>query len=561
MNTLEIVKELKNNHEDYEFYPTSKEMIKVIYNDTKGGSWLDIGCGMCHFKKWYNEFYKEDYERKVKQDEIWQNNGYKDEYRWVGESPSGISTYYVIEKADTFLKYFDKDTICLGRDFYATELMDKPVSHIFCNPPYSEYDKWVEKVLMTGNFKTAYFVIPQRWKDNDLIQEALRVTHIKSYVLDSCSFEHGERQARTFVDIVKFERDRYYSEGYREDAFDKFCNEFFTFKKEKSWEDERNEIEQKKNELVSANPKDRLKLLCDMYKKDFDELNKHFMAIADLDFEILQTIGVDARKVKEALKQQRDGLKIKYWNLLFDQLEEITDRLTSTTCNKLFNKFSNINTVEFSVETVYPIVLWIIQNANKYYDEQLLDFFDNLTQPDNISNYKSNIKVFKRNEWRPEEFDKEEEVTHYTLHYRIVCSKSLFYDYYNRGKEYKYYGSEHLKIMRNIATIARNLGFSVDKKSIEDNGGLQRGQKGYVLQENGKPLFEYKYYDNGNKHIKFNVELMKAINVNVARLRNWIQTTADIEKEFEPEMAKGAEKYFKSNFTFLPNSLKLLTVS
>lgn len=59
---------------------------------------------------------------------------------------------------------------------------------------------------------------------------------------------------------------------------------------------------------------------------------------------------------------------------------------------------------------------------------------------------------------------------------------------------------------------------------------------------------EYKIYKNGNMHVKFNIEFMKALNVEVARLLGWINKPEDIKKEFVAEMAKGAEKYFKRNF-------------
>ena len=32
-NTRRLVAELKENNQDFEFYPTSKEMVKVIYKD------------------------------------------------------------------------------------------------------------------------------------------------------------------------------------------------------------------------------------------------------------------------------------------------------------------------------------------------------------------------------------------------------------------------------------------------------------------------------------------------------------------------------------------------
>ncbi|MBR2962714.1 MAG: hypothetical protein IKC53_00735, partial [Lentisphaeria bacterium] len=66
-------------------------------------------------------------------------------------------------------------------------------------------------------------------------------------------------------------------------------------------------------------------------------------------------------------------------------------------------------------------------------------------------------------------------------------------------------------------------------------------------------LFAFRCYLNRNVHIKFNIELMKALNVAVARKLGWIRKPSDIAQEFPPEMAKGAERYF--------NCFRLLDVS
>ena len=109
INTL--IKELKNNNEDFEFYPTSKNMIDVIIPYLDHETVLDIGCGTGNFKKFVSE-----------------------------ADTSKIKKYYVMEKSKTLLNKLDDDTICLGTDFNANTLLDKKVSTIFCNPPYSEFE-------------------------------------------------------------------------------------------------------------------------------------------------------------------------------------------------------------------------------------------------------------------------------------------------------------------------------------------------------------------------------------------------------------------------------------
>ena len=56
MSVNQLIFDLKENNEDFEFYPSTKEMIEVIYNDADDSSeWLDIGCGTCNFKKYFEE--------------------------------------------------------------------------------------------------------------------------------------------------------------------------------------------------------------------------------------------------------------------------------------------------------------------------------------------------------------------------------------------------------------------------------------------------------------------------------------------------------------------------
>jgi len=63
----ELINQLKENDQDFEFYPTTKEMIKCIYDKSDDiGNVLDIGCGICGFKRWFKHFSnieKDEYKR------------------------------------------------------------------------------------------------------------------------------------------------------------------------------------------------------------------------------------------------------------------------------------------------------------------------------------------------------------------------------------------------------------------------------------------------------------------------------------------------------------------
>ena len=257
----------------------------------------------------------------------------------------------------------------------------------------------------------------------------------------------------------------------------------------------------------------------------------------------LKTIGIGKNAIKEAIKQKIKSLKTRYWKIVFDEFREITDRLTSETRKIMFNKFAELQTVDFTLENIYPLILWVIKNANTYYNDQLISFFKKLSSPDNIKQYKSNKKVFERDKWRHNTFKHPDKISHYMLDYRIIMS-SPFETYCKK------------EALKDILTIAKNLGFKVGECVLPNCFG----QKVTIYYaDNTKTFMEYRAYKNGNMHVKFDIEFAKAMNVEVSRLLGWIRSKEDIQKEFTDEMAKGAEKYFKQNYSCISNNaIKLL---
>lgn len=53
-------------------------------------------------------------------------------------------------------------------------------------------------------------------------------------------------------------------------------------------------------------------------------------------------------------------------------------------------------------------------------------------------------------------------------------------------------------------------------------------------------------------------EFMKALNVEAGRLLGWLSSPEQAKEEFTAEMAKGIEKYFKSQYDCLSVSNQLL---
>lgn len=182
----------------------------------------------------------------------------------------------------------------------------------------------------------------------------------------------------------------------------------------------------------------------------------------------------------------------------------------------------------------------------------MLDFFVALSEEKNVKNYKSNQRVFVEDRWRYTKGEMKN--SHYTLDYRIVCTK-----YALPGESGYSYGDKDVNaVFKNkisdILTVANNLGFFHGKIEFpEDCGKIGK----VYLSDNKKILFEYRCYLNDNVHVKFNQEFIKCLNVAVAKELGWIRNKQDVVNEFDDSIVGGAEKYFDYKIA-LPNLTNLI---
>ena len=139
MSINQLVKQLQEYDEDYEFYPTTDPMIELVnqHTDESAKTVLDIGC-----------------------------------VHGATLEKLACDTKYGIEKSQILLNAAPAKIIPFGRDFMQETLIDKKMDVIFCNPPYSAYEDWVLKILEEANAKEIFLIIPQRWCDSQ------RISHI-----------------------------------------------------------------------------------------------------------------------------------------------------------------------------------------------------------------------------------------------------------------------------------------------------------------------------------------------------------------------------------------------
>ncbi len=531
-STAAMVVQLKNDSSDLEWYPTTGAMLAVIKEDIdKEGdeypSLLDCGAG----------------------------DGRALMYLTKGKK-------YAIEKSQPLLQAMSRDIFIVGTEFMEQTLIDKSIDAIFCNAPYSNFVGWTIKIIKEGNCRTLYLVMPERWKDNAEILEALERRDAKTAILGSFDFLSADRPARAKVDVVRVSLgyDGRYgrSNGPRIDPFDVwFADEFDIHvnnesKSKYDWSSatQSKQREAMKHELV--NGRDIVSVLEELYLKELSKLMDNYKAIEKLDPSVLRELDVNIKGLKEALKMKVEGLKDCYWKELFDNMSKITSRLTTDARTKMLATLTAHTHVDFTASNAHAVLIWVIKNANQYFDDQLVTLVERMTEKASVVLYKSNYRVFTAEDWRytnsPKGLDR------YALDYRIVLNRvgglcTSEYDF-ERSK-YNGLSQRAYEVIADIITVASNLGYSADASdSIETiHWESNKAVEFHYIDHSTKKrvvLLRCRAYKNGNLHFHLNQKLIARLNVEFGRLRGWLKDARQSADELGVDIEE-AEKSFGAN--------------
>lgn len=520
-------------NEDFEWYPTTNKIIQSLIKDIKESefyehSFLDIGAG----------------------------NGKVIE---AVKADSDIKTCYAIEKSRQLIEYLPDYVYILGVDFHKTTLIDKEIGIIFCNPPYSEYELWTEKIIKELWYKsTVYLVIPDRWQNSDLIKTALAGRDAKTKVISSFDFLSSEdRTARAHVNLVKIT----FKNSYHNDAFEKFFDENFKYPEPKKDEDD-SVVEELKQNLIKK--ENFVETLCVLYDRELLKLQKNYTAICEIDFDILDEFEISKDGLIISLKNKIAALKKSYWQKLFDGMEEITKRLTVGSRKSMLGRLNDYTGIEFNRENVYAVVIWSIKNANTYFDDQFIDTYEKMVSLANVDNYKSNQRVFKRDRFRYD-YEKTEQSTHYKLKvgHRIVLDgymglKINHYAWKNQSKTEGLTDSA-VNFISDLLTIANNLGFHVTSPAPRKDSWNDSASYPFFIEQDDLTvtLFEVRLFQNGNMHLKINPEFVHSMNILHGKLKGWLRNQEEAKEELDapPEIC---DKYFEHSFKLKFNNIPLL---
>ena len=537
--TAKLVTLVKEEHQDFEWYPTTQEMVNVVGKQllgkykNSGCKMLDIGAGNgSFFDLLYTYFSKSTDPEK-----------------------QPVVRKYAIEKSDILINAMPEGIVLLGTDFHEQTLIDKKMDVIFCNPPYSEYEQWMEKILLEAYASELFFIVPQRWKESKRIEKAIER---KEYTVDtiySGDFLDSEfRKARAKIDIVIVRnKSEYYT---RIDPFDIWFEDHFKIDADKTEQyhylHNRQEKLKEKVELIEG--RNLIERLVVLYQDEFQKLLGTYKKLEELDYALLKELNVNVRDVKIALKEKISGLKTLYWQELFENLDRITDRLTKKSREKIRGTIMENASVDFTSKNAYAIVLWVLKNANIYIDDQLKDVYFEMASKDNIVNYKSNKKFYEGG-WRSSLKDH----SHFKLDYRLVFSghsaiNEGYYEQYDYPKGL--YRDRH-DFLNDICTIAKNLGINVMDTSY--NFKWRAGEEVEFLTQDCKTFMAVRAFKNGNLHCKPSKEFIQKLNIEMARLMGWIHSKDEAVQELgmteqEVNVAYG------SNIKLLASDIKLLEV-
>ena len=515
-STRQMVVELKTNNMDFEWFPTTAEIIETI-------------------KKDYDENYYEDYPSVL---DCGAGDG-----RVLKALTKGDK--YAIEKSKPLLNALDKDIFVVGTTFEHQTLIDKSVSIIFSNPPYSEYEMWATKIIKEANAQVIYLVIPSRWKDSLLIQEAVELREGKTEVIGSFDFLNAERQARAHVDIIRvaitYNGHRHHS--LRTDPFRVWFESFFKIDIAKE-EPSKYDLDQRakahvndrlSNELIKGN--NIVSALEELYRRDLDKLINTYQSLSDVDSDILRELDVNLESVRGALKQKIEGLKDRYWQELFDNLNTVTDKLTASSRKQLLDTLTAHTHVDFTSSNSHAVICWVIKNANDFYSTQLIRIVERMTEKANVINYVSNQRTFGRDEWRYNKHP--DNLERYKLDYRIVLERI-------GGISTSSYTFECVNgltpnaagFIDDLCTIATNLGYNTyNLERARSYSWESNQQKEFQFRDihtsELKTLFKVRAFKNGNLHIFFNPKFIMRLSVEFGRLKGWLKSAQEAASEMD----------------------------
>lgn len=503
----ETIKILKDNNQDFEFYPTTDEIISEIRNH-------------------YNKNNYSPIDARISILDCGAGNG-ETLFKLAGIEPNEENKKYfyknlqAIEKSDA-LRGLLNNILVVGIDFHETNFWNKvPTEILFCNPPYSEYEIWIEKIILQSMSNHFYFVIPSRHQTSEKIKTALSRKKLNLEIIGNFNFLNAERKARVNVDLVYI-----YNRSSKDYFSLEFENKFNISKNKNSSEEYVNLNEKIENGIVAG--KSYIEMILSMYEKEKSDLFNLFNSMQSINPELLEAMNVDFQKIKSFVLNKLKNIDKQYWLEIIRKLNVISCKLIKQEREELAKKI-NDDCLDFNETNINYVAKTSIDVVSNNIDKQVLSVYNTMIENSPTEKYKSNNIVFVENKFNgivPSKLTRRIILEHCG---KIEKSWSGKQSLNNRGIEY----------LTDLLIIARNLGYSFEQdvlNMLEPLKTFEAGQK-FICKAlyNGKSieLFELRAYLKGTMHLKLEQRFVNKLNIIKGRLEGWLNNVDEVMNEFD----------------------------
>lgn len=531
MSFSALLHSLKSAGQDYEFYPTTPEIIAATAADINAAAdrWYESNSGRWNRRPSFDSLL-----------DIGAGDGAT--LAAINAALETSCTLYAIEKSTLLHSRMPANVCIIGTDFHEQSLVSKTPAVTFCNPPYSEFSPWSARIIRETSSQLVYLVIPQRWQQCPEIAAALSFRGVTAHIVGAFDFAEGIRSARARVHLLRIDYTAATADGYASAFREEFAELFdkLTAAPDEEAPPEAATAAQERQQLIPG--PDYPAALVAIYNKEMDHVRRNYKAAAALDASILKEFGISADTMRRGLFERLTGLRKAYWQELFSHIGPITCRLTTASRKLLLEKLHANMNVDFTVSNIQAVILWALRNANQFISSQFLSIYEDMVAKCNVQLYRSNERAFVEG-WRYQGTEN----THYKLDFRIVTHRS---GGIHCGSNYSWSNKNGLNerganFLSDLLTIAHNLGFTPTTGAAESilSGPQWMANKAreFYFRDwtTGRPalLFTVRAFQNGNMHFKFNQRFMLALNVEHGRLRGWLRTPAEAADELQDPTA------------------------
>ncbi|OES24500.1 class I SAM-dependent methyltransferase [Alteromonas macleodii] len=546
MTTLATVEALKQAGEDFEWYPTTDSQIEIICNDLSS---LAADFGLCDSRH-----------ERLKLLDVGAGDARVLEalHNHINNNIEHVTcSMFAIEKAKTHIRgYAQKGVTLLGTEFFETNFISKNSDIAFSNPPYSQFESWVDTLLRQLNFSLFYVIMPERWTESEQIKSAMKLRGVRrADIIGESDFLDADRKARAKVHLVRFcfsdldneddnprRRFRHRTIGKSSASpFQLFIENELGLKKNYSDTTEKfhEHVERERVrkametegtdsfELVAS--KGILWALLDSYERDLQNVLEQYKLISQLDPVLLQELGVDYDNVRKGVSEKLLGFRNVYWRLLFEQLDSLSSRLIGKHRAAMLDTL-NANSLDFTYQNALYIIEYAVDLANTLIEQSIVDVYKDLTSADAIKDYYVSNQHVYQDKWRWND-ENTNDKSKYLLDYRFIHT-----NWSNFGSHSWENGlnEDARTFMWDLGVVFKLLGYgniwySEDYRTMEPGGKMKimgNHPSGDLIT-----LVEIKFYKNGNRHLKFSQEAMLRFNVTASRVLGWVREKAEFDSE------------------------------